>query len=173
MSRRKKENRNTSALDVLASLGGVDLRKRIEAGELPGEYARDAEVRDVLSALAERRSVLLLGPPGVGKSAVLHEAMQHMVRKTAPERLWETTVVQLSCAALERGARNTGEWSERLGSLVDAVSGSRDIFIYLGDIWTLREAGRYSGNLSALSTDVRSLAHRRDPCMPCTLSIEV
>lgn len=152
MTRRKKENRTDRALEVLASLGGVDLRKRAEAGELRRAYGRDAQVEDVLGALNQRRGVLLLGAPGVGKTAVLHEAVHRMVRKTAPEGLWETTVVQLSCTALERGARNTGEWSQRLGSLVDAVAESRDIVVYLDDIWTLREAGRYSGNRQSFAT---------------------
>jgi ATP-dependent Clp protease ATP-binding subunit ClpC len=147
-----KKTQTNQAMEQLLALGGIDLRKRAEHGDLPRAYERDREVGEVLAALRERRSVLLLGPSGVGKTAVLHEAIHRMVRQEAPEELWEKTVVQLSCTALERGARNTGEWTARLGQMVDAVKQGRGIYVYLDDIWTLREAGRYSGYRQSFAT---------------------
>jgi ATP-dependent Clp protease ATP-binding subunit ClpC len=144
--------RASEPLKTLTDLGGIDLRRSAERGDLPRAYGRNQEVDELLAALVDRRSVLLLGPSGVGKSAVLYEAIHRMIRKEAPESLWGHTVVQFSCTALEQGARNTGEWAARLGSAVEAIKTGKNIFLYLDDIWNLREAGRYAGYRQSFAT---------------------
>jgi probable HAF family extracellular repeat protein len=133
------------ALIRLAAVGATSLTERARSGELSRAYGRDAEVDQVFTSLLERRSVLLLGPSGVGKSAVLYEAIHRMAQGTAPEPLRGHHVVHVSTSRLAAGAMNVGGWAATLQELVEALMRAPGIYLYIDDIWNLPNAGRYSG----------------------------
>jgi len=143
------------ALAQLSALGVTSLTERARRGELPRAYGRDAEVDQLFANLLERRSVLLLGPSGVGKTAVLYEAIHRMAEGTAPEPLRGKHVVQVSTSRLEASGLNIGGWAQTLQEMVDALMRTPDIYLYIDDIWNLPHAGRYSGSRTSFATHLR------------------
>ena len=73
-------------IDRITGMGAADLTSKAQSGQLSRAYGRDVEVEKVLSALARHRSVLLLGASEVGKTAILHEVTQRMIRRHRPRR---------------------------------------------------------------------------------------
>lgn len=151
-----------AALEQLRKLGAVDLTQRVTGGQLPAAHGRERELERVLATLAERRSLLLVGPTGVGKSAIIHEAAARVAQKRAPTSLDGTHFVQVSTTALEAGSINTGAWSGRLQQMVEAVKSTDGrIIVYIENIWNLPEAGRYAGTRESFSTFLRSYIEDR------------
>ncbi|HEV2460817.1 MAG TPA: AAA family ATPase, partial [Ktedonobacterales bacterium] len=137
--RRNTGDTDTSALEHLMSMGASDLSQRALSGQLAHAYGRDAEVSKVFECLAARRSVLLLGPANVGKTAILHEVVGRMARKQAPAELEGAHVVAISTGAVLVGTKYLGEWQTRFGELLEAVKAGKRIFLYLEDVWALRD----------------------------------
>ena len=126
----------------------TDLFVRAHAGELPRAFGREPEVAAVLAALAKGESVLLLGEAATGKTAILYEAIHWIVEKRAPEALHNLHVVQLST-----GTVNTGEWSGNLTRIVKAAREAGDVVLYFDNIWSLAEAGQYTGHEFTAAVD--------------------
>jgi ATP-dependent Clp protease ATP-binding subunit ClpC len=160
--RRNTGDIDTSALEHLISMGASDLSQRALSGQLARAYGRDAEVSKVFECVAARRSVLLLGPANVGKTAILHEVVGRMARKQAPEGLEGAHVVSISTGAVLVGTKYLGEWQTRFGELLEAVKAGKRIFLYLEDIWALRDAGRASDKADGFSTFLRPYLERKD-----------
>jgi ABC-type phosphate/phosphonate transport system ATPase subunit len=92
-------------IDRITGIGAADLTSKAQSGQLSRAYGRDVEVEKVLSALARHRSVLLLGASEVGKTAILHEATQRMIRGSQHWRVAD---------ASHRAARRGGGRQDRL-----------------------------------------------------------
>ena len=116
-------------------------------GELPEVLFREEQVEQVLSLLQRRRSVLVVGPPGVGKTAVIHGVAQRIAASHPPEDgEWPEEFVgpvwlaEISCASLMSRTRYLGEWQTKVGALVQR---SREVgaAIYFSDVWNLTQAG--------------------------------
>ncbi|HEY7020472.1 MAG TPA: AAA family ATPase [Ktedonobacterales bacterium] len=148
-------------IDRITGMGAADLTSKAQSGQLSRAYGRDAEVEKVLSALARHRSVLLLGASEVGKTAILHEATQRMIRGSqAPEAVRNKWVVGVSTGIVLAGTRYIGEWQTRLTELLDSVVDGRTVYLYIEDIWGLRDAGRASDERDGFSTLVRAYLER-------------
>src|SRR5690242_12053349 len=149
-----------SALERVVGMGASDLTQRAQAGQLARAYAREAEVAKVFESLAARRSVLLLGPADVGKTAILHEAVARIARKQAPAALAGKRVVAISTGAVMVGTKYLGEWQTRLGELLEAIKQAKDIILGFEDIWALRDAGRASDKADGFSNFLRPYLER-------------
>jgi ATP-dependent Clp protease ATP-binding subunit ClpC len=148
-------------IDRILSIGASDLTAKAQSGQLSRAYGRDAEVEKTLSALARKRSVLLLGAAEVGKTAILHEATQRMARGSqCPEPVRGKWVVGVSTGIVLAGTRYIGEWQTRLTELLDAVVDGKTVYLYIEDIWGLRDAGRASDERDGFSTLVRAYLER-------------
>jgi ATP-dependent Clp protease ATP-binding subunit ClpA len=158
----KDKSVDPSLLEKLTSMGATDLTPRAQAGQLAHAYGREAVVSKVFEGLTAGRSVMLLGPANVGKTAILHEAITRIARKQAPEALHGTHVVAISTGAVMVGTRYLGEWQTRLGELLDAVKEARHVLLYVEDIWALRDAGRASDKTDGFSTFIRPYLERQD-----------
>jgi ATP-dependent Clp protease ATP-binding subunit ClpA len=115
-----------------------------EGRELTGESRdfRSIQFRDELLAgvarsVGARRSVLLVGPPGVGKTSIVRALARHLVQ-TGPRKLYEFAVVQMLS-----GTVYLGEWQTKVSAVFDAAANSKAL-LYFSDIWNLPSAGRSS-----------------------------
>ncbi len=102
---------------------GEPLHLRLDKKDAPRAFERSAEVDTLLSYLSDEweRSVLLVGPPGVGKTAIVHDAVGRMISGKAPEALEDARVWQVSGGRLMAGMRYLGQWQERVLDVISEV----------------------------------------------------
>lgn len=146
--RPKAEEVDVEQLRVNPTLTAVGeaLHKRLDKKDAPGAFERKVEVDLLVDYLAERfeRSVLLVGPAGVGKSSVVHEAVGRIVRGEVPELLKGVQVWQISGGRLMAGMRFLGQWQERVLSMIDEVRETGAILFAENLIELLETAGSES-----------------------------
>jgi ATP-dependent Clp protease ATP-binding subunit ClpA len=151
-----------ATLEHLIGMGATDLTARAESGQLAHAHGREAAIEQVFQSLVARRSVLLLGPADVGKSAILHEVVFRMHRREAPEALHGKRVVAISTGRILTGTRYIGEWQTRLTNLLEAFKEDRNLLLYLEDIWSLRDAGRASDDADGFNVHIRPYLERQE-----------
>ena len=130
----------------------VNLNERARASKLDPVIGRDEEIRRVLQILSRRtkNNPILVGEPGVGKTAISEGIAQRIVAGDVPENLKSKTIYSLDMGALIAGAKYQGEFEERLKGVVKAVCDSNgEIILFIDEIHTLVGAGRTSGAMDA------------------------
>ena len=130
----------------------VNLNERAAAGKLDPVIGRDEEIRRVLQILSRRtkNNPILVGEPGVGKTAITEGLAQKIVDGAVPENLKDKIVYSLDMGALIAGAKYQGEFEERLKGVVkDVVDSQGQIILFIDEIHTLVGAGRASGAMDA------------------------
>ena len=131
---------------------GVNLNEMAASGKLDPVIGRDDEIRRVLQILSRRtkNNPILVGEPGVGKTAISEGIAQKIVDGNVPENLKDKTVYSLDMGALIAGAKYQGEFEERLKGVVKEVVDSQgDIILFIDEIHTLVGAGKTSGAMDA------------------------
>ncbi len=142
------ENNNNSFLGRFA----VNLNAQASSGRLDPVIGRDDEIRRVLQILSRRtkNNPILVGEPGVGKTAISEGIAQKIVNGQVPENLKSKTVYSLDMGALIAGAKYQGEFEERLKGVVkEVVDSAGEIILFIDEIHTLVGAGRSSGAMDA------------------------
>ena len=130
----------------------VNLNEKAAAGKLDPVIGRDEEIRRVLQILSRRtkNNPILVGEPGVGKTAITEGLAQKIVDGAVPENLKDKIVYSLDMGALIAGAKYQGEFEERLKGVVkDVVDSQGQIILFIDEIHTLVGAGRASGAMDA------------------------
>lgn len=130
----------------------IDLNAQAEAGKLDPVIGRDEEIRRVLQILSRRtkNNPILIGEPGVGKTAIAEGIAHRIVRGDVPDNLLGKRIYSLDMGALIAGAKYQGEFEERLKSVVSEVVGSAgDIVLFIDEIHTLVGAGKGEGAMDA------------------------
>ena len=130
----------------------INLNERARSGKLDPVIGRDEEVRRVLQILSRRtkNNPILVGEPGVGKTAISEGIAQRIINGDVPENLKRKEVYSLDMGALIAGAKYQGEFEERLKGVVKAVTESEgEIILFIDEIHTLVGAGRTSGAMDA------------------------
>ena len=130
----------------------VNLNERASAGKLDPVIGRDDEIRRVLQILSRRtkNNPILVGEPGVGKTAISEGIAQNIVSGHVPENLKSKQVYSLDMGALIAGAKYQGEFEERLKGVVkEVVDSAGEIILFIDEIHTLVGAGRSSGAMDA------------------------
>lgn len=145
---------NNAAGGKLEFLGkfATNLNERASAGKLDPVIGRDEEIRRVLQILSRRtkNNPILVGEPGVGKTAIAEGLAQKIVDGAVPENLKDKIVYSLDMGALIAGAKYQGEFEERLKGVVkDVVDSQGQIILFIDEIHTLVGAGRASGAMDA------------------------
>ena len=137
----------------------VNLNERASAGKLDPVIGRDDEIRRVLQILSRRtkNNPILVGEPGVGKTAISEGIAQNIVSGHVPENLKTKQVYSLDMGALIAGAKYQGEFEERLKGVVkEVVDSAGEIILFIDEIHTLVGAGRSSGAMDAsIAPEVR------------------
>ena len=130
----------------------VNLNERAAQGKLDPVIGRDDEIRRVLQILSRRtkNNPILVGEPGVGKTAISEGIAQKIVDGDVPENLKSRTIYSLDLGALIAGAKYQGEFEERLKGVVkEVVDSEGEVILFIDEIHTLVGAGRSSGAMDA------------------------
>jgi ATP-dependent Clp protease ATP-binding subunit ClpB len=129
----------------------INLNEKAKSGKLDPVIGRDEEIRRVLHILARRtkNNPLLIGEPGVGKTAIIEGLAHRIVSGDVPEDLHDKEIYSLDMGALIAGAKYQGEFEERLKSVVKEVTQADNIFLFIDEIHTLVGAGKGQGAMDA------------------------
>ena len=130
----------------------INLCERAQAGKLDPVIGRDDEIRRVLQILSRRtkNNPILIGEPGVGKTAIVEGLAHRIIRGDVPENLKRKQIYSLDMGALIAGAKYQGEFEERLkGVITEVTNAAGEIILFIDEIHTLVGAGKTSGAMDA------------------------
>mmetsp|Transcript_17820 Transcript_17820/g.32202 ORF Transcript_17820/g.32202 Transcript_17820/m.32202 type:complete len:812 (+) Transcript_17820:292-2727(+) len=155
--------------DVLEKYG-VDFTAKAAEGKLDPVIGRDDEIRRAIVILSRRtkNNPVLIGDPGVGKTAIAEGIAQRMYSGDVPETLQGCRLVGLDMGALIAGASYRGEFEERLKKVVDKVKESEDIILFIDEMHTVVGAGATSGSMDASNLLKPALARGQLRCIGAT-----
>jgi ATP-dependent Clp protease ATP-binding subunit ClpB len=131
---------------------GRDLVAEVRAGKVDPVIGRDTEIRNVIRILSRKtkNNPVLIGEPGVGKTAIVEGLAQRIVRKDVPEGLKDKTIFSLDMSALIAGAKFRGEFEERLKAVLNEIKKSEGrILLFIDEIHTIVGAGKTEGAMDA------------------------
>lgn len=131
---------------------GRDLVQEVRQGNLDPVIGRDEEVRNTIRILSRKRknNPVLIGEPGVGKTAIVEGLAQRIVRKDVPDSLLDKTIFELDLSALVAGAKYRGEFEERLKAVLKEIKDSDGrIILFIDEIHMLVGAGKTEGAMDA------------------------
>ena len=131
---------------------GIDLVQKVKEGNMDPVIGRDEEIRDVIRILSRKtkNNPVLIGEPGVGKTAIVEGLAQRIVKKDVPENLKDKTVYSLDMGLLIAGAKYRGEFEERLKAVLDEVKKSDGrIILFIDEIHNIVGAGKTEGSMDA------------------------
>lgn len=147
-----QNRQSTTQQQSALSLYARDLCQAASAGKLDPVIGRDDEIRRVLQILSRRtkNNPILIGEPGVGKTAIVEGLAQRIIRGDVPENLRDKKIFSLDMGALIAGAKYQGEFEERLKGVVhEVVESQGQILLFIDEIHTLVGAGKSSGAMDA------------------------
>ena len=131
---------------------GRDLVEEVQAGKVDPVIGRDSEIRHVIRILSRKtkNNPVLIGEPGVGKTAIVEGLAWRIVRKDVPEGLKDKTLFSLDMSALVAGAKFRGEFEERLKAVLNEVKKSNgQILLFIDELHTIVGAGKTEGAMDA------------------------
>jgi ATP-dependent Clp protease ATP-binding subunit ClpB len=130
---------------------GRDLTELARQGKLDPVIGRDEEIRRVIQILSRRtkNNPVLIGEPGVGKTAIVEGLAQRIVRGDVPEALHDKKVISLDMGALVAGAKYRGEFEERLKAVLKEIQERDDIILFIDELHTVVGAGAAEGAMDA------------------------
>lgn len=130
---------------------GTDLTQRAKSGKLDPVIGRDKEQERLITILSRRtkNNPVLIGEPGVGKTAVVEGLAQRIVKEDVPDHLLDRRIIQLDLAAMVAGTKYRGEFEERLKKVIDELGKQKNILVFIDELHLLVGAGAAEGGMDA------------------------
>jgi ATP-dependent Clp protease ATP-binding subunit ClpC len=162
----KKEKSETPNLDQF----GRDLAQMAREGKLDPIIGREAEIERVIQVLSRRKknNPILIGEPGVGKTAIAEGLAQRIVQNKIPEILKDRRICTLDLASVVAGTKYRGQFEERLKSIINEIRESDDVIIFIDEIHTIVGAGGAEGAIDASNMLKPALARGELQCIGAT-----
>lgn len=150
---------------------GRDIVEEVKKGKIDPVIGRDDEVRRIIQILARKtkNNVILIGEPGVGKTAIIEGLAQRIVKEDVPQSLKNKTIYELDMGALVAGAKFRGEFEERLKAVLNKIKASEGkIILFIDEIHLIVGAGKSDGALDAGNMLKPMLARGEIDCIGAT-----
>lgn len=143
----KKPVKRAGALETF----GTDLTARAKAGQLDPVIGRDSEQERMVTILSRRtkNNPVLIGEPGVGKTAIVEGLAQRIVHEDVPDHLLDKRVIQLDLAGMIAGTKYRGEFEERLKKVMQELQDQKNVIVFIDELHLLVGAGAAEGALDA------------------------
>ncbi len=161
-----KRGKGTPALDNF----GIDITQAAREGKLDPVVGRAAEIERVVQVLSRRKknNPVLIGEPGVGKSAIVEGLALRIVERHVSRALYDKRVVMLDMAGVVAGTKYRGQFEERLHALITELRENPDIILFIDEIHTLVGAGNPAGSMDAANMLKPALARGEIQCIGAT-----
>lgn len=161
-----KSDNDTPALDRFA----IDITKLALEGKLDPLVGREKEIERTLQILSRRKknNPILIGEPGVGKSAIIEGIAQRIVRHQISHIIYNKRIVSLDMAALVAGTKYRGQFEERIKAIINELEANPDIILFIDEIHTIVGSGSSQGSLDAANILKPALANGRIQCIGAT-----
>ena len=165
----QKQGKTKSATPVLDSFGR-DLTKAADEGRLDPIVGRERELERIAQILSRRKknNPILIGEPGVGKSAIAEGLAQRIVEHRVPRTLYNKRIIMLDIGSVVAGTKYRGQFEERMKGILNELEKNRDIIIFIDEIHNIVGAGNANGSLDASNMFKPALARGELQCIGST-----
>tara|TARA_Y100000813_G_C24160370_1_gene351813 strand:- start:319 stop:2892 length:2574 start_codon:yes stop_codon:yes gene_type:complete len=169
-NRPKKTSRNTKSSTPVLDNFGRDLTKMAAEEKLDPIVGREKEIERVSQILSRRKknNPILIGEPGVGKSAIAEGLALRIVQRKVSRVLFNKRIISLDLAALVAGTKYRGQFEERMKAILNELESNNDIILFIDEIHTIVGAGGASGSLDASNMFKPALARGELQCIGAT-----
>ncbi|TDH26510.1 ATP-dependent Clp protease ATP-binding subunit [Segetibacter sp. 3557_3] len=162
-----KQASNTKSKTPVLDNFGRDITKLAESGSLDPIVGREKEIERVSQILSRRKknNPILIGEPGVGKTAIVEGLALRIVQRKVSRVLFDKRVISLDLAALVAGTKYRGQFEERMKAIMNELEKNRDVILFIDEIHTIVGAGGASGSLDASNIFKPALARGELQCI--------
>ncbi len=159
----------TSDTPVLDNFG-IDLTKAVEEGRLDPIVGREREIERIAQILSRRKknNPILIGEPGVGKSAIAEGLAMRIIQKKVSRVLFGKRIVTLDLASIVAGTKYRGQFEERMKAILNELAKTNDVILFIDEIHTIVGAGGAAGSLDAANMLKPALARGEIQCIGAT-----
>ncbi len=162
-----KQGGNTKSKTPVLDNFGRDITRMAEQGSLDPIVGREMEIERVSQILSRRKknNPILIGEPGVGKSAIVEGLALRIIQRKVSRVLFDKRVISLDLAALVAGTKYRGQFEERMKAIMNELEKNRDVILFIDEIHTIVGAGGASGSLDASNIFKPALARGELQCI--------
>ena len=166
---RSQASRTTSDTPVLDNFG-IDMTKAGEEGRLDPIVGREKEIERLAQILSRRKknNPILIGEPGVGKSAIVEGLALRIIERRVSRVLFDKRVVALDLASIVAGTKYRGQFEERMKAILNEITKNPDVILFIDEIHTIVGAGGAAGSLDAANMLKPALARGEIQCIGAT-----
>lgn len=161
-----KKSQETPVLDKY----GIDMTKAAEDGQLDPVIGREVEIERIAQILSRRKknNPVLIGEPGVGKSAIVEGLALRIVQRKVSRLLFDKRVIALDMASIVAGTKFRGQFEERIKAILNELSKNKDIILFIDELHTIVGAGNAQGTMDAANMLKPALARGEVQCIGAT-----
>jgi len=170
MRTRRNVSRGDNSATPVIDKYGKDITREAAEGRLDPVVGREVEIERLAQILSRRKknNPVMIGEPGVGKSAIIEGLAKRIVERKVARTLLDKRIVSLDMAAIVAGTKYRGQFEERLKAVIDEVSANKDVIMFIDEIHNIVGAGNASGSMDAANLLKPALARGEFQCIGAT-----